>query len=157
MRRPPRPSVVIDGVTFVQPAFVEAVEAIASMRASPGNADVQENGLLILMMFSMGRNLDYGEAVIRAGVIELVVSAMTTHAGHAGVQLKGCYALSEFASFTAENGSKVAERGGIEVVVAAMRRHTSDGVVQIVGCIALESISTLLLRAGREGGGRRRH
>ncbi len=73
--------------------------------------------------------------------IEVVISAMSKHEGHAGVQKKGCAALNTLAYSNADNQVKVAQAGGIEVVISAMRKHEGHAGVQEKGCGALHNLA----------------
>jgi len=63
------------------------------------------------------------EAVLRAGRIEAVITAMHTHLSHADVKHDGCWALNSIACNLDNNHMAVATAGGIEVVITAMCTH----------------------------------
>ena len=120
---------------------MSAVEAIASMRANPGDAAVQKKGLCQLATAARGSPGVGSRSIVAAGGIEAVVAAMNAHMGVADVQEYGCGALGVIAAMADENQVKVAAAGGIEAVVAAMKAHRGVADVQKEGCLALTFIA----------------
>jgi len=82
-----------------------------------------------------------------AGAVECVAAAMRTHAGHAGVQEHGCWALTSMTSVNDDNSVKAGSAGAIECVAAAMRTHAGHAGVQVQAAAALEALA--LLEGGR--------
>ena len=71
---------------------------------------------------------------------EAVVAAMRAHASSAGVQEKGCRALSNMTAFNDANKVKAGGAGAIEAVEAAMRAHASNADVQERGRLLLDRL-----------------
>ena len=81
-------------------------------------------------------------AMIEAGGIDAVVSALRSHGGsHAGVAEHGCWALRNLA-VNADNQKTIAEAGGIEMILSVMKKHgASNAGVAKQGCGALWSLA----------------
>ena len=80
-----------------------------------------------------------------SGATEVVVAAICTHGGNAGVQKDGCAALAILA--VTANFSVLKTDGAISAVVASMRAHAGGAGVQRRGCAGLSR--SMIINAGR--------
>ena len=106
------------------------------------------------MLASLALNDDSTIVIAGAGVIAVVLTAMTAHAGNADVQEMGCAVLANLAD-NDENQILIAGAGGIGVVLTAMTTHTGNEFHEY-GCEALGNLGqsdvTLQKRIKDEGG-----
>ncbi|KAJ1493403.1 hypothetical protein T484DRAFT_1879268 [Baffinella frigidus] len=112
---------------------------IRAMRAHRGSG-VQENACRVLMKLAAQNN--WQELVVaEKGGVEAVVSAMRSHASHAGIQWRGSGALMNLALHK-KNKAKVVEAGGVEQVVEA------GGVQQVAAAMAAHPTNTQVQEFG---------
>lgn len=97
-------------------ANVEIV--LKKMRAEPASAQVQRDGVQALCEL-VRKDQDNMTIIVGAWGIDVVVAAMTAHAGEADVLEQRFVVLVRLAN-TTKNTRAITEAGGINVVVAAM-------------------------------------
>eukprot|EP00854_Cymbomonas_tetramitiformis_P009172 gene9172-10871_t len=93
-----------------------------------------------LLREGMGMKGDNAAAVVEAGGIEAVISAMLKHTSNTEVQQSGCRALINI-SDSPDRQLKVADEHGTRAVLEAMTAHPDNGRVQHFGCWALVNIA----------------
>ena len=133
---------------------------VLGMRTYRSHAGVQEVGCKVLVELAGEDNL---KAVVGAGGLSAVISAMAAHVGNACVQQRGCGALGHFAKvanreymdlrmrlrFDDMYGNSEWQRSvvalrrcghGIRVVLTAMTAHVGHADVQKAGWTALDNL-----------------
>ncbi len=100
-----------------------AVEAtVASMRAHPSSAPLQDYGCRVLGNLSLSGQACQ-ESVARGNGVEAILCALQNHLGNVEVQGAGCLALGFIAAANEETKSIIAEKGGVEAVATSGQRH----------------------------------
>ena len=129
-----------------------AVEiCVDRMCAELGVVRVQEDNLCALAKIADGNNAKR-DAIVTAGGVRAVVTAMHAHQRVQGVQEKGMRALLCLAVGSATRTAAVVAAGGVGAVVAGMRAHASAGAVQTNGIALLRNFpSAEVVAAGGVG------
>ena len=104
------------------------------MRSCAGIAEVQRSGCNALGNIASGDKI-CKSAVVDAGGVAAVLTAMAAHAADSEVQRRGISALGNIASRDAACKQAVADAGAAVVVCAAMNAHAATAEIQVTRII----------------------
>jgi hypothetical protein len=130
-----------------------AVAVTVILTALQRNVDVaaiQVHGGTVLLNLCSAPEARHLAAVVAAGGVKAVMTAMRRHEGVVEVQTLGCDIMRVIGLASVD---RVAAVGGFEAVVSAMQLHTASSEVQEHGCLALSELCTAAPGAIAAAGG----
>lgn len=107
---------------------LEAV--VSAMKDHPTNGYVQDNGCYALRRSLENSSTDYGEKVVKMGVVKLVVDAMNNHVESKAVLVHACTALCYFAEDNDAHRKIIIDAKGLVAVSNAYSVHSDDVQVE---------------------------
>ena len=126
---------------------------VGAMRSHPTVAAVQMEGCCALRNLACGTPGDARsrqgavEAIVEAGGIEVLLTALRTHERAPRVLAQGCGALRNLATSLEVRGVLV-QGGGVEAAVGAMQTHAADEEVCEQACASLANLAQMPTRSG---------
>ena len=109
------------------------------MQDHPSDTDVALRGCTALS--TLARDDAKTLLIIGAGGIQVILKAMTAHAGHTGVNEYGCRAFENLARNSDANRVTIAAAGAILVIMKAMTSHAGHAGVNEFGCWAIANLA----------------
>jgi hypothetical protein len=127
-------------VSNANDAITKKVAKIVSKASGRiGDAKVQEASIIVLRSYVDGN--DSTTAVVRAGGLDVLFSAMSYHLMLPNVQVESIKTMTEIVWYCQSLGTELVERGCLSLTVSAMECHRTHSEVQKIGCELFRALS----------------
>lgn len=124
-------------ISFCDAGIVDPI--LRSMDTFPSNENVQEHAMAVLANLGAAEpNLD---ELLEKGAIVRIIEAMERHTDERQLQMKGCSAITNFASHTSPLKNKIMDLGGGGAVVVTMSLNQNDSELQEKALRAVRNLS----------------
>ncbi|CAE8635187.1 unnamed protein product [Polarella glacialis] len=120
-------------------ASLQSKIVLALRRHGRANLEVARLGLGAIASCCQ-KNDRNADIMLRAGVVQEILTLMDTHCSDTVAQDNACVALWRLAERHGTGADQIAEAGGVQRLFRAMEDHAHNPFVQVNGCVALERL-----------------